>query len=220
MDIVTLAMAKAYTDQKAGYSKTEELCFLREVMTKSELFSDVEMELPLVPGETYIVTIDGVEQEYVCKEEEGAIYLGDPSFMLSFLDSTGDIFGLVVDAHPYAYIASMDGKAHTISVYQKKETIHTIDPKFIPGAVLPVVELSTTITDGAVFTEEESAQLAAVMGMPCIIKASLDGVDTTSVVCMWSGTADNGSFFFQLSTLIVNIFGDKKYPWQAVVAMG
>ena len=56
----------------------------------------------------------------------------------------------------------------------KLETIHPIEPKFIPGVCLPVVEFSTVPTkDGAQLTEEECALMDALNGAPFVLKIPL-----------------------------------------------
>jgi hypothetical protein len=61
-----------------------------------------------------------------------------------------------------------DDTSVSICMTAELETIHPIDPKFIPGAVLPVVE----IADVSAITAEESAKLTACIGMPCIINVN------------------------------------------------
>jgi len=48
-----------------------------------------------------------------------------------------------------------------ISKLHFAETIVPIDPKYLPGACLPVVELETVIEDGAVLTDAEKAMLTS-----------------------------------------------------------
>lgn len=57
------------------------------------------------------------------------------------------------------------GTFYVSAITYGKETIHPIDPKYLPGVCLPVVE----IADITAITVEECANLAACMGMPCII---------------------------------------------------
>lgn len=56
------------------------------------------------------------------------------------------------------------------------ETIHPIDPKYLPGVCLPVVELTTVATtEGAALTEEESARMdeVAALGVPIVVNTVL-----------------------------------------------
>lgn len=50
------------------------------------------------------------------------------------------------------------------------ETIHPIDPKYLPGVCLPVVEIANIDA----ITAEESAKLKGAIGMPCIVKIGDD----------------------------------------------
>ena len=51
------------------------------------------------------------------------------------------------------------------------KTLHPIDPKFLPGVCLPVVELTTApTTEGAQLTDAEAAAVDALNGSPCILK--------------------------------------------------
>lgn len=54
-------------------------------------------------------------------------------------------------------------------------TVHMIDPKYLPGAVLPVVELKTTATaEGVALKEEDVAKLKAIgFALPCVVKCTL-----------------------------------------------
>ena len=65
------------------------------------------------------------------------------------------------------------------------ETTTPIDPKYLPGVCLPVVELSTVGTsDGAALTAEESAKMeeVAALGLPIIVKAMIGGAIPASGV--------------------------------------
>lgn len=80
-----------------------------------------------------------------------------------------------------------------VSLIEFAETIHPIDPKFIPAGVgggLPVVELTTIVPiDGtqAILTADETAaiQAAAAMNMPCIGRVSI-GAPGNAVVIVFS----------------------------------
>lgn len=91
--------------------------------------------------------------------------------------------GTYVLGNPEAYVSEI------VSV-----TIHTIDPKYIPGAVLPVVEISTVISEEnnfvAMLSEEESAALEALSFSPCIIKFSVDSPNSFGGTLEFSAYAD------------------------------
>lgn len=72
------------------------------------------------------------------------------------------------------------------------ETIHPIDPKFIPGAVLPVVEITTELPEDGTetaLTEVESAKLeeANAMKMPCVIRCRTESLPEMSTLFAWGG---------------------------------
>jgi hypothetical protein len=60
-----------------------------------------------------------------------------------------------------------DAEGYFVSRIEFAETIRPIDPKYIPGAVLPVVELTTELSaanvDGTVLTADETAKVAEVL---------------------------------------------------------
>jgi L-ascorbate metabolism protein UlaG (beta-lactamase superfamily) len=58
------------------------------------------------------------------------------------------------------------GEEGYVSRIEFAETVHPIDPKYLGGVVLPVVE----IANFQQLTEEESAKLSECIGYPCIIK--------------------------------------------------
>lgn len=70
---------------------------------------------------------------------------------------------------------------HHVKTVEFAETIHPIKPKFIPGAVLPVVELSTAV--GEALTEAENAKLneVAATGLPCVICFTIEGMPMSAV---------------------------------------
>lgn len=164
MDLVTLAMAKAYTDQKAGYAeKTSKIFFPETALEAGE--NPIPSAVGLTAGGNYKVMFNGTQYSYTAVAFEtqlgDTVGIGNLSFVEAGED-TGESFGIFSVAYEGQYlIAFMTMEAATVAIYEETETVHTIDPKFIPGAVLPVVELTTMPTaDGAQLTEAETAQLA------------------------------------------------------------
>lgn len=83
----------------------------------------------------------------------------DVEGMVLVIPESGTYFAYIEDAF---YIASIT-----------KETIHPIDPKFLPGVCLPVVELTTVIDmDGTTIsaTNPDNALLHAARSSFCLIK--------------------------------------------------
>lgn len=71
------------------------------------------------------------------------------------------------------YFAKVDNGRYITSISYK--TIHPIDPKFLPGVCLPVVELSTTVANGATFTDAENAALSEAFNtkLPFVVHTNL-----------------------------------------------
>ena len=78
------------------------------------------------------------------------------------------------------------------------ETITPIDQKYLPGVCLPVVELSTVVTEeGAELTAEESALMdkVAAMDVPIVAKMHLLSTENTTQLLM-SRTTEAGFLVF------------------------
>lgn len=102
------------------------------------------------------------------------------------------IFPYGIDNLPAGtYVLSIKDGANSYVTRIVTETIHPIPdwaiPQIpaekLPGAVLPVVELTTELANGAVLTETESEALtsATKSDTPVIIKVVTDGFSTTAV---------------------------------------
>lgn len=93
------------------------------------------------------------------------------------------------------------------------ETIHPIDPKYLPGVCLPVVELSTAIPiDGTEveFSTDESAKLtnAANLELPVCVKTHLKAGEekiTTSFVTTFAGIAPDISLAIVFNGMLLQI---------------
>lgn len=106
------------------------------------------------------------------------------------------------------------GEGITAEVVCEWETIHPIDPKFLPGVCLPVVEIATQPTDeGAPLTAEESAKMdeVAAMGLPIVCRVKIDDeASITAVLLMMkseTGTAYSCVLEGASQLSIVNING-------------
>lgn len=126
-------------------------------------------------GKRYTVKNDSGTYNGVCAEVGGITYVGN----LSLLDSsdgaydTGELYVVVeaiLEGTPVTMVADANHGTHiTVST---AETIHTIDPKYLPdmGGGLPAVEITTEPTEeGAVLSEAESAELEAALNSANII---------------------------------------------------
>lgn len=183
MDIVTLAMAKAYTDgQRLAYVEPSKVLFSVDPR-------NINHDTPgigLKAGEKYIVTLEGVDGyeggtfEVVSVGEPGhvAIEIGD--FYLVDYNK-----GWSIQFYPN------DCSLATIST---PETIVPIDPKYLPGVCLPVVELETVFDfespPGGVLAEGDIQKLKAVTSPAFIgLFADANGVIRTMVFGAAGGTS-------------------------------
>ena len=163
MDMITLAMAKAYSDSKGGYAETKTI-YPQTTVQCADVGDGVPAagleEKTLVVGETYTVTFDGKRYSCVCSELNA---VGNNAIFGEGED-TGEPFLIILNGEDTFAIATQTEGTHTFSITQ--ETIHPIDPKFLPGVCLPVVELTTVPTaKGAALTAEETAQVANALAM-------------------------------------------------------
>lgn len=132
---------------------------------------------------------------FVFSEEENASEL---PLIFVVDDSNSDIYGTWAMAQlvpELLYVNYISGKI--------KKLIHPIDPKYIPGAVLPVVEIASAPypIDGSTvaLSAEESKELSAAIatGLPAVIKYFIQQGDTDDTKLPFSIVADNnGGFMF------------------------
>lgn len=91
------------------------------------------------------------------------------------------------------------------------ETIHPIDPKYLPGVCLPVVELSTAFAGGATLSAEECALLDAAYegNTPVVIKCNiaLQGYELTDCIAVWNRAVSAGIPIFtnQIGTIMLQL---------------
>lgn len=196
MDMVTLAMAKGYADsQRLGYTeKSKEFIFPEtslvgeylpdiggfisapgtELFTKlNEVFARGQTGVSVVfNGKTYVCSINKItlyEVESVC--------IGNNKYFGG--EDTGEPFGFVTaDGMADNILFDTEGE-HTFAIYVEAETIHTIAPKYLPGAVLPVVELSTVIEQqgDTILSAEDCQKLdtASETGNLCVLRFNFGG---------------------------------------------
>ena len=108
-----------------------------------------------------------------------------PAMMIVPDSVVSDAIGIPIGTYFYY----QDAKNHT-TVAKTAETIHPIDPKYLPGVCLPVVVLSEETSskvdlDGlAALTAEEGAAFDAALEMasPVVLNMTFDGVARYAVV--------------------------------------
>lgn len=210
-DPITYALAKNYSDSKGGYTEPGKVLFNLKLTDMGGGFSVGEAsESTPTPtfevGKTYTVKTDSGTITVKAKwyEVGGAPYLGDIGLLFGNAD-TGE--GFVVADMPndggYSLVV-MDVNNGTSCTVSTASTTVPIKPEYLPGVCLPVVELSTALTEeGAPLTTEESAKLtdAASRKLPCVIVASYhdEAIGQTvgeSFDAMYSNAEGLDTFFY------------------------
>ena len=200
---IVLDEAKAYSNRKGGYIKHKnEVCFPE---AEFDFISGMNMDIPGKPfaeGDTVTVVYDGVQ--YVRNAEAfpysnlvkgfyvgnlkifGGADTGEPFALLSGISSQGEYVNFIAaDTESYGVGDSI----HRIGCSAKAKTIVPIDPKFLPGVCLPVLELSQETMAGvfasgnASCTAEEHAIIwGAYQALyPLIIKGNYNGIAFSGV---------------------------------------
>lgn len=144
----------------------------------------------LVIGEEYTVEFDGVRYEkLVCFDDGGFNTIGAP-----WDDFTNYPFSIYYDGHVICYYGGAE--AHVVSVYQKTETVQTIDPKYLPagvgGGVTPINITETVTADGYAYTVDFDFSEAYDMDIDTI-KQALRYNDSLATVCVYVGKENSRS---------------------------
>lgn len=120
--------------------ETEKVILPHTVVTDSE----ITLKQPLVEGQIYCITWDGVEYNSVAREYEGYLMLGNNAiydYDNGIETDTGKPFALeTYDSETTVWVytpASDEGAQHTISITKPDEIIHKLDKKFIDMPDVP-----------------------------------------------------------------------------------
>ena len=231
MDMITLAMAKAYADKKGGYIETSQTDIIPQTTTEGAFVSGscyclafYDSDLHLNAGETYVVEWDGVRYVRTCFKNYSINVLGSMGVASPNKEDTGEPFCLV----EYVDNVSVFFKegVHTFRVYQETETVHPIDPKYIPwdsapGGGLPVVELDIELSeipnDLTLLTGENSARLEAIADktMPFMLILR-DGMYRVTAVMTHIMNSETANWYLAISYAgkgfqIGHLVSDKKW---------
>lgn len=146
----------------------------------------------MVPGESYFICFDNEVYEVVATGNGSACYLNVAGGMFM---QTSSGWAITPPLQGYSTI--------TISTV-KTETVHTIDPKYLPSGIgggLPTVELETVPTlDGAELSASDIAKLEAVgYALPCVLKCTFDDENTMTFVAQGT-SVDMGGQIGYLAT--------------------
>lgn len=167
MDMITLALAKKYTDEKAGYAEPGKTLLETELVDEGGVGTAVVLgHIGLEVGKKYTVTVDSGTYEFVGFDGSFAglgVIVGNEETVcvMEFVDN--GVAGTMVQD-------MTNGKHCTVAT---AETVHPIDPKYLPGVCLPVVEITSAPTeDGAALTAEEKAIVEAAMAQnaPIVVR--------------------------------------------------
>lgn len=172
----------------------------------------------LVAGKIYTVNWNGAVYQLECKAIPAELGFPGAYIGLAEWEWIEDVpfgFTYVEDENATALIAYPVVSEATCSISTETETIHPIDPKFLPagvgGAGLPVVELTTKASlaeEGAevTLTAEEAALLDAAWEkkLPCVISTGVEGM--TDVLMGTFIRHDDPSYFPSFEALFYHTF--------------
>lgn len=158
MDIVTLAMAKAYSDSKGGYTETTKKYVLPETAVDPSTHTTafgvngcfMLPEFVLEADKNYKVVVDGLTEEY-WSSNYTAHTIGNHYLYNGYEEYNDGKPWLVasVASRGVCAVAFLDPaeneKSHTVAVYEVSETIHTIDPKYLPGVKIDLADYGVDV---------------------------------------------------------------------------
>lgn len=232
MDVVTLSMAKAYTDsQRLAYTEGGKIMWDVELVpmegTGFTYFQESNTDQTVLSvGKTYTVTTDSGSFTTVCKEMSGVVFLGNGSILgITGVEDSGENFLVAVDEdHVMGFLDFNGGSRMEIST---AATIHPIDQKFLPGVCLPVVELSTkaNIMEAVYLSEADKTAMddAWKKNTPCIISLGVGNMDDVlmSTFTRHSDSgyrAFNGIFYHSFAGLLaVTLEDNSADSWKILV---
>jgi hypothetical protein len=154
-------MADDYIKNRTHYVEIGEAIILPLTILTSE---EVRLQQPLVKGQTYSITWDGVTYESVAREYDGYLLLGNNAiynYDNGIETDTGEPFALETEigyknAYIYLPVAprmlDSDGSEiaqHTISIITYGEIVHKLDKKFIdmPDGIITEDSLPGVLED-------------------------------------------------------------------------
>lgn len=130
-----------YVRNRTHYTETAIVEVLLEISFTSQLLDDrygwtanepTITELPEA-GEVATVSFDGKEYECAAVVMRGTVVYGNAAIMGG--DDTGEPFVLIsvpTSQSSVMCLTDTEPTVHSISVYRKEETVHTLDPKYLP----------------------------------------------------------------------------------------
>lgn len=175
----------------------------------------------LISGSTYTVKLDSGEYYCVGKSTQiegyGVVnYIGNAALLFGsdVAEDTGELFAAFTlqVGNGFIIVAGDEGGGTHATITGEK--IYKIDPKYIPGLYVPLVE----IADPNALTDEDKAKLNACIGSPICFKASSNGA-TAAVLMSYIGQNDGIQIFEAPSgTGKVAFMGNGADEWHYVSA--
>ena len=155
MDMITLAMAKAYTDSKQLASKKETKRLVCDFVLDAgrnwtAVFTGNFNADYLKVGKTYLLMLDGMECKGTATEgANGAFGVGKNGDAL-WWDVESDLFAINIS------VAEASNVARNGSLYWIEEEIVHIDPKYLPPLTSPSgKQFKLTVDDSGTITATE-----------------------------------------------------------------
>ena len=243
MDMITLAMAKAYSDKKGGYTEPgKKYTFdgntegrIVVPVSGSDSFVKISDDMPDLHKLTDLAyssgghaTADALTIQDVKPGDDtlyGAVGMvaigGNAPYVVVVTDTASSP---IPETGLYAI---MVGGSFWISSIEFAETIVPIDQKYLGGVCLPVVELSTPFSIGATFTDAENAALykAFNSSSPFVLRCSIEttsyGTFTDCKVVVFSAkTAFINVMAFSVLDVKVSMQSTDGSTWQAGISEG
>lgn len=153
-DATVLEEAKAYSDSKGGYTEPSKVIFdaaLESTDGEVTALEGLQVETLLTSGVTYQVNLDGGSYSAVCKTSEldgtEFVYLGNLG-IITDEDSGERFFVMSVEVDGEKFVSAYDLDGGTRMIVSTTETIHKIDPKYLPeidGTILTVTDVGNGV---------------------------------------------------------------------------
>lgn len=232
MDMITLTLAVKRALQELGVSvesvpqmlgEAQQMYLFKGLTTVAKMEGEGWL---FECGRTYIVNWNGVD--YTCKAEShtdnGTLFIAVGDMSVYETGEMGKTPFLFIENESEAVIMDIaaalaeESVNPTYSISILTETIHPIDRKYLPGACLPVVELSEETVAAAsaspdtfvnVTEDEATAFLAAKNDLvPCVCRASMSGTNLVGVSGL-QYTTNGLCYVFDLCAAKITVsFGD------------
>ena len=186
------------------------ICENKELSAGKEMVNVKSSSPQLTVGEKYIVTVNGEKHEIVCKQFNSTIYIGNGALNGSIPeDNTGEPFfateiGSGTNWMLRLYVhdpVTKDYSTERVCTVEKViEIVHPMEMKYLPTVAITSAEYPQS-GDPVALSDEESAQLDAVVGSPVIIKAACGGTQIAGFAAYIIGM--DGSQLLSLSVPLV-----------------